>query len=607
MYRRICIITLALSATAVMSAARTVNPVVRTHPEFSADSTENAVAERNKRLYDSIESKSTRRAVPRMLVGMIFVKPQLDTLEGRVLDETQQLKPFEGKTIGNIEIERLQVFDKGGSWFQRTAVNTHMLTRDRVVRRDLLFKPGDLLDPQLVVRNKQLLRSRSYISDVEVEIVPDSLDSMRVDLVIRTRDSWTINVDAALHSGGRTMVGLSDDNLFGMGNKIKVMTNFDRRDFSYGGNMVQYSIPNLLGTFYTADLSAGRDFYNSEFVAGVHKEFIRTSDYGLGATYSNIKSKRYMIDRDSSLLIKERNVDVWTGGSRFIKPIQSSIYLTGRYNYARFSQRPEVSATLNPVLHDHDDMLMGMGLYREKFLSANMIFGYGTREYLATGYKAEMVSGYSWGEFDDLMYLGLSYKTGAFRRVGYIMGGATLGSYIDLVTGAWHYSAVDVDLQWFSNLFILGRSHIRQFLAFNYTQGWNRTMGSDEMIRFTHTDGLHAMNEFRTGTNRMVLNTETVIFTPYQPLGFKVAVFGFWDTGLIGYSPNTFKNDFFTSFGAGVRIKNERLVFSTIQIRLGIAFGKNGLAESEYIRLSNQPSVERYRYRPTKPEIVGFK
>ena len=185
--------------------------------------------------------------------------------------------------------------------------------------------------------------------------------------------------------------------------------------------------------------------------------------------------------------------------------------------------------------------------------------------------------------------------------------GYTLGSYIDLKSGMWRHSAVDVDLKWFSNLFLFRRSRIRQFLAFNYTQGWNRGEGSDEMIRFTHDNGLQALKEYVTGTNRMILNTETVVFTPYQPLGFRIAVFGFADFGLIGYSPNIFKNDFFTSFGVGVRLRNERLVFNTVQIRLGIAFGKRGLVESEYFRLSNATRVEQYRYRPTRPEIVGFK
>lgn len=98
-------------------------------------------------------------------------------------------------------------FDSCGNWFERAGNKTHMLTRERVIRRDLLFKPGDKFDPQLVVRNKQLLRSRPYISDTEVIVVPDSLDSTRVNMVIRTRDSWTISVDAGIHGEGAPWSG----------------------------------------------------------------------------------------------------------------------------------------------------------------------------------------------------------------------------------------------------------------------------------------------------------------------------------------------------------------------------------------------------------------
>ena len=623
MYVRFCIILLLLSAAASASFARVAGPgmrspkrtvpdTVRTHTpdRFTPDSARIAnprAAARNARLYDSIRSKTERRRVPHLLYKMLFVRPVLDTTSnGRVTDESLLLAPYAGKTIGDITIERRQVFDNGGNWLERTSNKLHYLTRDRVIRRDLLFGPGDRFDPQLVVRNKQLLRSRSYIADVDIAVLPDSLDTTRVNLLITTRDSWTISADGALHSEGRTMVGLSDANILGTGNSLKFMTNFSRSDFSYGGNMFEYEIPNLLGTFYTAEFAAGRDFYNSTLELGMRKEFLKRTDYELGLTYSDNKAKRYMIETDTSLLVKERNLDAWGGYSHYLPGIRSSLYLTGRYNYRRFSRRPPVRADYNPALHDQDVLLLGTGLYRERFYTANMIYGFGAREYLASGYKAEAVGGYSWGEFDDAMYLGLSFEAGGFRTMGYIMGGFTLGSYIDLASGMWRRSAVDIDLRWFSNLFMVRRSRIRQFLAFNYTQGWNRLQGNDESIRFTHVNGLQALKEHITGTNRMILNTETVIFTPYQPLGFRIALFGFADFGLLGYSPNIFKNEFYTSFGLGVRLRNERLVFNTIQIRLGLALGKPGLVESDFFRISNSTRLEQYRYRPTRPEIVGF-
>ena len=151
------------------------------------------------------------------------------------------------------------------------------------------------------------------------------------------------------------------------------------------------------------------------------------------------------------------------------------------------------------------------------------------------------------GRIQRRLYLGASYETGGFRGLGYIMGGFTLGSYIDLENGMWQRSAVDVDLRWFSNLFLFKRSRIRQFLAFNYTQGWNRATGSDESIRFTRTDGLQALKEYIIGTNRMI-STPRRWHSPLPAADSRIAVFGFADFGLIGYSPNIFKNDFFTSF-----------------------------------------------------------
>lgn len=576
--------------------------------EIPTDTLNTRVTEYNQRLYDSIAAKTSRRAVPHMLYRWFFVRPVLDTTSsGRVVDESRIYAPYAGRTIDTIRIERRKVFDRDSlPWIERAGNSIHVMTRERVIRRDLLFREGDAIDPELLVRNQQLLRSRDYISDAGIELVPVAGDSTRVEVIVRTRDSWTISADMGLHSSGRTMFGVSDANILGTGNLLNIKTHFDRRNFDYGGNIFEYRIPNVLGSFYRAEFSAGRAFYTSELKVGLRKDFIKPTDYEVGVTYNDLKTDYYRIDLDTTTLVKSASLDVWAGRSRFLPRIRSSIFFTGRYGYTKYSKRPEVAPDLNPAFHNTDNLLFGLGLYRERFLSANMVYGFGTREYLATGYKAELVGGYSWGEFNEDLYMGFSYKAGGFTRVGYLMGGYTIGSFIDPHTGTWSRSAIDVDLRWFSNLFLFRRNRIRQFLGINYTHGWNRLKGSDESIRFTRTNGLQALEEHAAGINRAVLNTETVVFTPYQPFGFRIALFGFADFGLLGYSPNLFKNEFFTSFGFGIRIRNERLIFKAIQLRLGIAFGKHGLAESQYFRISNQTRLEQYRYLPARPEIVRF-
>lgn len=605
---RICISVLLLSLCAT---GRSHVPAPKTYiPErFTPDSArlaDPAASERHGRLYDSLRSKSARRKVPRMLYGFL-VRPQRDTTsEGRITDESRPLRPLAGKTVGRITIARQPVFRPDGGWLQRTGNKLHRQTRERVLRRDLLFRPGDAFDPELVVRNEQLLRTRDYIADADIDVRLDPVDTTCVELIVRTRDSWSISGDGAWRSRGRTMIGLEDANILGYGTLLRLKTHFDRRDFTYGGNIVEYIAPNLFGSFFSARFSAGRAFYASELVAELRKEFLRPTDYGVGALYSRTKSKRYIIDRDTSLPVRIRELDLWCGRSRYLPSIRSSLFLTVRFDRTRFDRRPPVAKRLHPALHERDLLLLAAGLYRERFYTANMVYGFGTKEYLATGYRLEATGGHAWGEFGNEAYLGIGFRTGGFRRAGYLMGAFSVGGFIDPANGAWHRNAADVDLQWFSNLLMVRRTRLRQFFGINYTHGWNRASGADEYLRFTDENGLQALDEYAIGTTRAMLNTETVFFTPYQPLGFRIALFGFADFGTIGDSPNLFRNAFFSTLGLGIRIRNERLTFNTIQLRFGIALGKRGVVGSDYFRLSSITQMDRVRYRPSRPDIVGY-
>ena len=84
------------------------------------------------------------------------------------------------------------------------------------------------------------------------------------------------------------------------------------------------------------------------------------------------------------------------------------------------------------------------------------------------------------------------------------------------------------------------------------------------------------------------------------------AGFFFADFGLLGNFGNIFKNDFFTTLGIGFRIKNESLIFNTINIQLGIALNKNGFMDSRWFDISNRRRNEPIRYRPVKAEPIDF-
>lgn len=564
--------------------------------------------ERTDRFYDSLHSKTTRRALPRFLYNAVFVKTNRDSLKSaRVVDESEIIAPYQGRTIGEIVIMRDNVFDQDGNWLERAVNNSRIITRERVIRRDLLFKSGDKLDPREIINNKQLLRSRSYISDVEIEITPQKEDSTVVDIFVHTRDSWTLSADANVNLGRRSMVELYDANLLGFGNRLSVQTNFDWSNGEYGGNEVSYDIPNILGTFFKGNFVFGKSFDKDDIGFAIQHNFLLPTDFEIGVSYYDRRKPYYMLYADTALRVDMRQLDLWAGYSHQIKPINSSIYGALRYGTRRFDARPEVNPRFNPAFHESNYLLGSLGIYREKFLTANLIYGFGYKEYLASGYRAEVLTGYTWGEFSNDWYLGLSYRMGGFTRAGYFMGTFTLGSYIDPVSGTWNQSGFDAAVYGFSNLLPTGRSRLRQFFSLSYTIGWNRLNGADELIEFTEERGPRGLNEHILGLNRLVLNTETVLFTPLQPLGFRVALFGFADAGFIGRDSNIFRNEFCTTFGLGIRLKNERLVFNTIQIKLGLAVGKNGLFNNQYFNISNEQRINKFRYLPTRPETVEFR
>ncbi|MGB3617848.1 MAG: hypothetical protein WBA12_06990, partial [Catalinimonas sp.] len=71
------------------------------------------------------------------------------------------------------------------------------------------------------------------------------------------------------------------------------------------------------------------------------------------------------------------------------------------------------------------------------------------------------------------------------------------------------------------------------------------------------------------GNKRVVLSAESVLFTPFNLLGFRTAPFVFADFSVV--VPNNrrlFTGPLYQGWGLGLRIRNEHLAFNTFQLRL---------------------------------------
>ncbi len=142
--------------------------------------------------------------------------------------------------IGEITLERLTIFDLSNpdenNWLYRLANRLHIVTQDKVIRKQLLFRTGDAYSSRLIDESARILRQNRYLFDAEIR--PTRYENGTVDLTVVTRDVWTLNPDISVtRSGGenRTKVGLEDTNLLGRGQLFRVARteNVDRTSKSF--------------------------------------------------------------------------------------------------------------------------------------------------------------------------------------------------------------------------------------------------------------------------------------------------------------------------------------------------------------------------------------
>ncbi|MBV9080681.1 MAG: hypothetical protein JO102_06140, partial [Elusimicrobia bacterium] len=123
--------------------------------------------------------------------------------------------------------------------FPYTWVNAlHIQTKEEVIRRELLFKVGDHVDPFLINETERNLRALSFIRSARVSRIPRKDGT--VAIVVHVNDAWT--TEPQLNLGGRnginsTELGFAEKNLLGYGKEVdfayKKGQDFTRREYSY--------------------------------------------------------------------------------------------------------------------------------------------------------------------------------------------------------------------------------------------------------------------------------------------------------------------------------------------------------------------------------------
>jgi hypothetical protein len=164
-----------------------------------------------------------RAGLPVFLVTLLFVG-------GATAGQGEAEPPLR---VGDIRFDIQNIYSAqeiqevpAGLGLLRQLMNTlHVDTRQYVLRRELLFAPGDTLSPGRLYETERNLRELGFLNHVHVTPT-DTLPLGLVDVLVQARETWTLRTEVSYSraSGGdqRWNLSLADANFLGHGLQVGV-------------------------------------------------------------------------------------------------------------------------------------------------------------------------------------------------------------------------------------------------------------------------------------------------------------------------------------------------------------------------------------------------
>ena len=571
--------------------------------------------------YDSLESKAYRNSITKNLYQLAFRSGKTEFSD--TLNEVQSVRyflPFEGKTIRRITFKQVDILE--GSVFDTTqmaasgiakaANSLHIQTTIRVINQNLLFEEGDQLSPTLLADNERLLRKLNIIQDARILVLPVMEDENYVDVHIVSQDRFSILFGLNINSLDAVDIEVGDRNFLGSGKELKFRYRINRDEIPSTGYDIKFFDTNLRGSFFELEIKYSDYWDKQGFEFDLNREFLTPQmKWAGGYSFGNLEQFRnerllfedYGIDTTYRFQYSQNYQDFWLGRSFQIgdKESRKNIILSGRMFRQEFTSRPFVALDSNNYFHNETLLLGALTYNRRDFLKSSMILAFGITEDIPTGFLAGLDYGYEFGEFFDRPYIAGRIGAANFlKKVGYFLAQVQFGGYLQ--NESIHDGVFELTGKYFSPLVKSGRKRFRQFVNAKYSIGLNRAID-----RYINTkDEIRGLNIL--GKQRLSLNLESVVFLPGQYYGFRFAPYLFFDSGWIAQEEALFARDqFYISTGIGFRIRNESLLFKTIQLRFGFfPIQSNNDRSFAFDFSTSDPSLFQ-NFRGSKPSVIPFR
>lgn len=576
--------------------------------------------------FDSLAVHASQRKWMNKLHNIVVIAPKKEPIID-TLQTSKSISPYinyGGKIIRNITIKQLDPFGptvldtarKTQNPIENAGNKIHISTREKIISNFIVFSEGDRLDPSIISDNERIIRHLSFVEDARIFIVEIPGSPEYVDILILVKDAFSIGMGIEIIDWDAGNIKLFENNLAGMGHEIHANFFWDGAKDPWFGKEFYYIINNIGGSFVDNKTRYAKIFDKETFDISFDRPFFMPGTKYAGALLYEHTSRISNVNYFDTLKIPTRInydlIDLWGGRSFSLTSVKRyssnriNLVIATRLQKKYFFKRPDdVTETTFYKYHNKVLWLSSISITQQLFFRSNLIYNFGRTEDIPHGSMVNLTFGPEFGEFSTRYYMGISLsKGGLLLNQGYLYAKAELGGFTNIAKYP-DQGVLHLRTDYFSNLFILKRFKFRHFLYLDYMKGIQRF--SDEYLIIDDKTGIRGYdNDFAKGTQRATASYELVAFSPYYFYGFRFVFFGFTDLGMITFSEPLLSSQLHTGIGIGIRIKNERLSFETIQLRLGYYPSLPDYKFPLAIDISGERRLNPQNFYVSKPEVIGF-
>ncbi|MCU7548839.1 hypothetical protein OCK74_06900 [Chitinophagaceae bacterium LB-8] len=538
---------------------------------------------------------------------------------------------YRGRTIRGIIIKSLEFGISIGDTSKvlnnkltRLANYIHWNTREKVISNNLFFRQNDKLSPFLFGDNEAYLRALPYIQDARIIVQPveGSMDS--VDILVLTKDVISIGGSFHMHNYQSVSITVREDNLRGLGDRFQLQMLYDQSRFKHVGNGFEYIKRNIGGSFI--DGAAG--YLNFEkaissrraeermgyitFIKPMVHPYLRWT-YGLEA---RLRASQNMYASDSFytnyLKYKANSIDAWAALNTSAGHIAGKneddrlrTALSMRFLHQNFTEKPlQYSHQYYYLYPNMTAILGGAFIFKQNFYKVQYLYAFGRPEDVPEGVNASLTFGWISKDIRKRPYMAIDLQRFFFTRAE---------QYFDFTFQAESY----YHKHQLEDATLLGRvefiNHLnninsrwkqRMFLRAEIVKQYNGLL-NEPVFPVKLYGTLDANNNPVGGDLRANISGESVFYSPWSILYFKLAPLVFGDVSLFRYTnEHSTKVELYPAIGGGVRFRNESLVFGTMDFRAWYFPKKNFYGEGLNFQFETKVRFDYNQKFIRRPEFI---